>query len=574
MSNQDALRICLMGHSCRGTHRILWVLAAFMTFLLIGGAAIAADVDFVGVPMNTPSYTMSVAPLIPGRAEQPFGALNDGFGNLTLLLRPDQIGLDALFSSGRAHRDMRVADLNGDGVPDLVSNVYNSHANHCGRPNSVSLLFFQNNTSDGAPAGTFTESPSFRTFSIRGRGETIVIADFNNDGALDVFIPQYAFEAQPGCPASPRSYLLLNDGSGNFTDISIQAGVSMPSGSWGQGIDPQTGKSFDDLFRPEGAQAVDFNDDGFIDLYVASHFFINNGNLTFTNRRAAYGLPLKFDEGAKFLDWNNDGRLDLVLMDPRYGPRLFEFNGSTFVEKRTTLSGAPFFSDNGRPVDFGVGKEAFGMNVYDLDNDGREDVVVMGGAGCNNMAFRNTGTGFVRASVGSSAFPLTGLGNGQGGMAFGDFNGDGRIDMAYPTSGGSRSGCAPLSGEAMTVFTNNTNNANQFFTVEVLGPTGERNQQGRIVKATPASRPGTTFTRVVDGGSGFMAQNQYPILLGTPYVESHTVRIHFAKGEAEFSIIPGSYARVYAPLFPRTNAEVEIRPPTSLIDISNSLLLQ
>jgi hypothetical protein len=191
-SNQDALRICLMGHSRRGTPHILWVLAAFMTFLLLGGTAIAADVDFVGVPMNTHSYTMSVAPLTPGGAEQPFGTLNDGFGNLSLLLRPDQIGLGALFSSGRSHRDMRVADLNGDGVPDLVSNVYNSHPNHCGSPNSVSLLFFQNKTSSGAPAGTFTENSSFRAFGIRGRGETIVIADFNHDRALDVFIPQSA----------------------------------------------------------------------------------------------------------------------------------------------------------------------------------------------------------------------------------------------------------------------------------------------------------------------------------------------------------------------------------------------
>jgi hypothetical protein len=93
---EQAVRICPMEHSCRGTHHILWLLAAFMTFLPTGGAAIVADLDFVGVPLNTPPYTMSVAPLAPG---------NDGFGNLTLLLPPGQIGLGALFSSGRSHRD-------------------------------------------------------------------------------------------------------------------------------------------------------------------------------------------------------------------------------------------------------------------------------------------------------------------------------------------------------------------------------------------------------------------------------------------------------------------------------------
>jgi len=59
--------------------------------------------------------------------------------------------------------------------------------------------------------------------------------------------------------------------------------------------------------KPEGATAADWDDDGDLDLYCASHLFVNDGLGRFTDVRAAVGLPVGFDEGAMFLDYDNDG---------------------------------------------------------------------------------------------------------------------------------------------------------------------------------------------------------------------------------------------------------------------------
>jgi len=126
-------------------------------------------------------------------------------------------------------------------------------------------------------------------------------------------------------------------------------------------------------FRGEGAQAIDFNLDGWIDFYVGSHLFINNGvadgKLTFTDQRAALGLPLVYDEGIKFTDWNNDGYLDLVIHHPTTGPALYQFDGTTF----TLADVIPRYSFS----------ESYGMNVFDMNNDGREDIIVSGWNQCS-----------------------------------------------------------------------------------------------------------------------------------------------------------------------------------------------
>jgi len=206
------------------------------------------------------------------------GTLNDCNGNLTL--RPEaDIGLSKLRAPGRARRDARIADFNGDGIPDLIANVYSSVTD----TGSYALLFY------GRGDGTFIEAtPDQFPATYRGYGETIVVADFDNDGHLDVFLPNYTDSS-----SQEQNYLLHNRGDGTFVEIADAAGVA--NRGW-----PLT-------LKVEGVQAFDINGDGFLDLYAASHLYINNGDMTFTDRREDYGLPLLFDEGAKFLDWDSDG---------------------------------------------------------------------------------------------------------------------------------------------------------------------------------------------------------------------------------------------------------------------------
>jgi FG-GAP-like repeat len=518
----------------------------------------------------------------------PVGASNDGKGTLTQLDLAT-VGLKPILVYPHFAYDIRAADLNGDGIPDVISSVYSPTS-----VQSYAFLFL------GSPGGTFSQDLTFgATYLVpegagfRGRTETIVVADFNNDGTVDVFIPAYTYldsvhdlsgdpsYRRPGPPPNVynalQSFLLLNDGTGKFVERAVAAGVSMHSTL--SGITP--GSTDPEGNQPEGAQAVDFNMDGLIDMYVGGHLFINQGvddqgvphfkdmaaswGLTQAVLRAAppwapeaaNALPANYlvtDEGAKILDWNNDGHLDLLLFrwdwGAGHGARLFEFTGTNFIERQQALTtqsatckqpaaaNTPFFNSS-RPTT--VSEISAGITAYDLDNDGLEDVLVSGDS-AGSVIFRNTGCGFTQVSAGD----LDGVAGGGGSMALADLDGDGAIDVLYPTPMG-------------TAYYDNTTPQGHSFTVEVVGPNGEHNQFGRVIQVFP---PGTSqiYTRVVDGGSGYLGQNQYPLMVGTAFSGTHTVKVYFAPlskcaygGPAckatvlSFPIAPGQRATAYAP---------------------------
>ena len=544
------------------------------------------DIEFLSGYYNVP-YIIAVDDVYARGSQQPLGTVNDGFGVLRATIIP---GLENLFV-GRANRDTRVADLNNDGLPDIISNTY-SCVDPVANPGDIARVYLNNGD------GSFTEVVNpFRDsqgnpIELRGRGETIVVADFNNDGYLDAFLPFYTFArmAPPGCQNSQQSYLLMNDGTGHFTDIAVQAGVNVPN-------------QYPSI---EGAQALDFNGDGLIDLYGAGHLFINlgsnsnvdtgdptvfpqqcnplarlNANLNdagtstsedfvgrfvrgpvaFVDVGPALGLPLDVaEEGAKFIDWNNDGTLGLIIHDSAghdLGPVLYGFDGLRFTK-----------IPNAFPTDGNSYTCTFGINAYDLNNDGRDDVIVREGAVVNGDGLCSAETIpsrlFVNQGVASPfRFQLSNipfnpfvLGNGGcpgGASGFGDFNNDGRIDVVF---------CSLLGA---VVATSNTNVHNADFVVEVLGPHGERNQQGRVVRVSPVSHPEVIYTRVVDSGSGYLSQNQYPLLIGSRYNETHTVNLslprRFGIGEPvpiSFIIAPGERARVFAPSAVNPNGRVQI----------------
>ena len=368
-----------------------------------------------------------------GRLE-PVGGRNDGTAIQSVDLAA--AGLGTLFSPGRVNRDCRAADLNGDGILDLVCNTYSPITNTA----SFARLYIGDGT------GHFVEDPAFAALNIRGFGETILAADFNNDGALDLFIPFYSHND----PAE-HSYLLINDGHGHFTDVADAAGVAL------RGVPA--------AHRVEGAQAVDYDGDGWIDFYVAGRLFRNNGNLTFTDVTAAVGLPGDFDEGIKFTDWNNDGNLDLVIHHPVFGPALWEYNGTRF-ERRDVM---PEY----------LNSDVYGVNVGDFNGDGREDVVVAGGSQAAPFVLLNNGERFERD-------PITLLDDVSfGPVSVYDYDGDGAIDLVLTR------------GIRPTIVARNISPGinKKTLTIEVVDVDGRSNQAGRVVRIRPDRAPGVTMTR-------------------------------------------------------------------------------
>jgi hypothetical protein len=168
-----------------------------------------------------------------------------------------------------------------------------------------------------------------------------------------------------------------------------------------------------------------------------------------------------------------------------------------------------------------------GMHVADMNGDGLEDIILAPGKGTTTAILVNTGRGFV-------VNPATSL-DGTGGdtMAFGDFDGDSRLDIGRRTS-------------ELEYALNTTSHAGLTnLTIEVVGNDGERNQFGRVVRVRPRQASGVTYTRVVDGGSGYIANSQYPLLIGTPYTGVFDVSVRFDNGLVTFTMQAGQKRRVF-----------------------------
>lgn len=167
-------------------------------------------------------------------------------------------------------------------------------------------------------------------------GAGVAVGDINNNGLPDLFFVGNEVENR----------LYLNKGDFVFEDITHSAGVAGDPGSWSK-----------------GATMADVTGNGYLDIYVsrvnylnkegANQLFINNGDGTFTERAAEFGLDFKgYSTQAVFFDYNKNGRLDLFLLnhsfhsdktygpaeelrlidDPKAGDRLFRNDGDRFTE--------------------------------------------------------------------------------------------------------------------------------------------------------------------------------------------------------------------------------------------------
>lgn len=208
-------------------------------------------------------------------------------------------------------------------------------------------------------------------------GGGVTIADINNDNLPDIY-----FICTNG-----KNRLYLNQGNFKFKDITDSAGVGSEKG-------------FD-----TAAHAADVNSDGYLDLIVcragpeenadrALQVFINNGNLTFTEKAAELGLSDKSPEtGVNFFDYDNDGDLDCYLLNYpsdlgaanrvslRMGP-----DGKTpepdLTPKKPYDSDRFLRNDNGKFTDVtqsaGIANFGFGLSVSvtDINGDGWLDVYV------------------------------------------------------------------------------------------------------------------------------------------------------------------------------------------------------
>lgn len=406
-----------------------------------------------------------------------------GFQAYDLLSR----GLGGLFAPGRVNRDSRFADFNGDGLVDIFTNVY-ARADDL---SSRAILHINEG------AGSFREDTGLAAMQIGGFGETVLAADFDNDDDLDIFIPHYWHRDDGG-----RNWLLVNDGFGAFVDRAEAAGVARGP--------PQA------PYIPEGAQAIDFNEDGWIDIHVASALYINNGDGTFTDRAADFNLPVRFDEGMKFVDIDGDGDFDLVQNDS-FVTKLFRNEAGIFD------AGTPIAGDEALTT-FG-----YGLNACDVNGDGFEDVVVAinssaMGTGAPQLLINVHGQ-LVRSDLSSFTEAYIDL------MACADLDRNGLNDVLARW------------GAYRTLI--NMGSSQAFIKLRIVGANGQRNQQGRIVRIRPLAVGSISMTRVVESGSGYMAQGDYDLLVGAPWEGDYEVSVRYKSGWLAATVRQGELLTIF-----------------------------
>ena len=397
---------------------------------------------------------------------------------------------------------MAAGDYDGDGFPDLYVTQY-------GR----SILYHNNGD------GTFADVTEKAGVAAPGWASSAVWFDYDNDGRLDLFVCRFVDFSKlkhhvcgaPNVPALkglneycyPRifdplaSWLYHNNGDGTFTDVSQKMGIAdNPGKAW-------------------GAVATDINNDGFLDLFVAND---TTANFVFANRGGKRFEEIGFTAGVAYgpggkarsgmgvdsADFDQDGWMDLFVSNLDH-----EFYGLYKNKRDESFEDVASREGIARASQMMSG---WGLKFFDYDNDGNLDLFIANGhpddlvdkisPGVTYseplLLFRNTGGGFKNVSAESGpifARPLSARG-----LATGDFDNDGAVDVLISVNDG-----APL------LLRNNTGGQNNWLGVKLIGKKSNPDAVGARLTYQAGD---LKQSRMKVGGGSYLSSHDPRLVLG------------------------------------------------------------
>jgi hypothetical protein len=422
---------------------------------------------------------------------------------------------DVTAETGLGHigcgQGVAVGDIDNDGFPDVFITCY-------GKPNAL----YHN-----VPGGKFgrrfvditktaglgdhpdwKEHPNYST--------SAAFLDYNNDGFLDLFVCSYVKidlanypqcvdkkgapdACPPGVFGPTRCILYRNNGNLTFSDATREAGVDVPQA------------------KALGVVALDFNDDGLIDLFVANDLqpnflFQNLGNGRFRSVGYASGCAVNLNGypqaymGVDADDLDGDGLPDLfVTAFAREGATFFRNLGKNLFLDLTHGSGL------GPPTWHHLG---FGTCFLDVDRDGSLDIVVANGHvsahvdedGDPNNTFRqpaqlflNDGAGHFQeiSRLAGPYFQEMHVGRG---VAYCDYDNDGHMDLAFANS-----------GEGAVLLHNESTTPHHWIRLELRGTKSNRDAVGAKVVVHAGKK---TLVRHRKGGGSYCSASEPRLLIG------------------------------------------------------------
>jgi enediyne biosynthesis protein E4 len=377
-----------------------------------------------------------------------------------------------------------VGDYNNDGYPDIYLSNYG--------PN----VLLKNN-------GNGTFSNVSKKAGVDGGKECTVGSvwlDYDNDGFLDLYVgnyltfdPDYKYYYAPDGFPPPMAYemepdiLFHNKGDGTFEDVTEAMGIHDQDG------------------RAMGVGAADYDNDGFVDIFVANdhsmnYLFHNEGGKKFVDKGTLSGTAFSqageatVSMSVDFADYNDDGWIDLFVSDDSYCS-LYENQGNGIFVEKGVSSGISTAS-----AQF-VG---WSSSWFDYDNDGDEDIFKANGAlkhlyGQESQIFDNQGDGtFKDNSIRlGSYFSKEYVGRGA---CLGDYDNDGDQDIFVVN----------LNNHSV-FLRNNKGNQNHWIALNLKGSSSNRDAIGAIVKITYGEKKHLAQKRST---AGYLSQSDPRLYFG------------------------------------------------------------